>query len=88
MFGAMPSLGFFLRHMRNVEMSHVELATIAPDARPAFYLEDVSRADFFSITAPRTAGGNFALNGVKDLRIGWSRAAADTVLDAADSKTV
>ena len=62
--------------------------TLARDARPAFYLEDVSRADFFSITAPRTAGGNFALNGVKDLRIGWSRAAADTVLDAADSKTV
>jgi polygalacturonase len=88
MFGQMPSLGFFLRHMRNVEMSHVELATIAPDGRPAFYLEDVNRADFFSITAPRTAAGNFALNNVKDLRIGWSRAAADIVLDAADSKTV
>jgi polygalacturonase len=88
MFGQMPSLGFFLRHMRNVEMSHVELAALAPDARPAFYLQDVERADFFSITAPRTAGGNFALNGVKDLRIGWSRAAVDTVLDAADSKTV
>jgi polygalacturonase len=88
MFGPMPSLGFFLRHMRNVEMSHVELATLSPDARPAFYLEDVNRADFFSITAPRTASGNFALNNVKDLRIGWSRAAADTTLDAADNKTV
>jgi polygalacturonase len=88
MFGQMPSLGFFLRHMRNVEMSHVELATLTPDARPAFYLEDVARADFFSITAPRTADGAFALHDVKDLRIGWSRAAADTVLDTADSKTI
>jgi polygalacturonase len=88
MFGQMPSLGFFLRHMRNVEMSHVELATLSPDARPAFYLEDVDRADFFAITAPRTADGNFALNNVKDLRIGWSRAAADTVLDAADGKVL
>jgi polygalacturonase len=92
MFGQMPSLGFFMRHMRNVEMSHVELATLSPDARPAFYLEDVDRADFFAITAPRTAGqgasGNFALNNVKDLRIGWSRAAADTALDSADSKTL
>jgi polygalacturonase len=90
MFGQMPSLGFFMRHMRNVEMSHVELATLTPDARPAFYLQDVQRADFFAITAPRTAGqsasGNFALNNVKDLRIGWSRAAADTVLDTADNK--
>ena len=88
MFGEMPSLGFFLRHMRNVEMSHVELATVSPDARPAFYLEDVARADFFAITAPRTADGDFALNNVKDLRIGWSRAAADTVLDSADNKTL
>jgi polygalacturonase len=88
MFGQMPSLGFFLRHVRNVEMSHVELATLTPDARPAFYLEDVQRADFFAITAPHTANGNFALNGVKDLRIGWSRAAADTALDTADNKTL
>ena len=88
MFGQMPSLGFFLRHMRHIEMSHVELATLAPDARPAFYLEDVQRADFFSITAPRTADGAFALHDVKDLRIGWSRAAADTVLDSADNKTL
>jgi hypothetical protein len=48
----------------------------------------VARADFFSITAPRTADGAFALHDVKDLRIGWSRAAADTVLDSADSKMV
>jgi polygalacturonase len=92
MFGQMPSLGFFLRHIRNVEMSHVELATLTPDARPAFYLEDVSRADFFAVTAPhptsQSTTGNFALNNVKDLRIGWSRAAADTVLDSADSKTI
>jgi polygalacturonase len=86
MFGQMPSLGFFLRHIRNLEMSHVELATLAADARPAFYLEDVVRADFFAITAPRTAQGNFALHNVKDLRIGWSRAAADTVLNTADGK--
>ena len=86
MFGPTPSLGFFLRHVRNIEMSHVELAAIAPDARPAFYLEDVVRADFFAVTAPRAAQGNVALHNVKDLRIAWSRAAADTVLDSADAK--
>jgi hypothetical protein len=53
MFGQMPSMGFFLRHIRNVEMSHVELATLTPNARPAFYLQDVTRADFFAVTAPR-----------------------------------
>jgi polygalacturonase len=85
-FGAIPTTGFFLRHMKNLEMSHVEIATAAPDARPAFYLSDVERADFFAVTAAHGADGAFALNNVKDLRIGWSRAAADTVLANADSK--
>ena len=85
-FGPTPSTGFFMRHMRNVEFSHVEIANQAPDARPAFHLVDVERADFFAVTAPRGADGAFALHGVKDLRIGWSRAAADTVLPNADDK--
>ena len=88
MFGQMPSSGFFLRHIRNLEMSHVEIANATPDARPAFYLQDVNRADFFSITAPRTSEGAFALHDVKDLRIGWSRAASDVTLPTADNKTL
>ena len=86
MFGAMPASGFFLRHVRNVEMSHVEIANTTPDARPAFYLTGVERADFFAVTAPRSADGAFALHDMKDLRIGWSRAAADTALSSIDNK--
>jgi polygalacturonase len=86
MFGPMPASGFFMRHMRNVEMSHVEIANTAPDARPAFYLTGVERADFFAVTAARGTDGAFALHGVKDLRIGWSRAAADTTLASVDDK--
>lgn len=87
-FGPMPATGFFLRHVRNVEMSHVEIANTAPDARPAFYLNDVTRADFFAISAPRGAEGAFALHDVKDLRIGWSRAAADTNLSTIGDKVL
>ncbi len=87
-FGPMPATGFFLRHIRNVEMSHLEIANALSDARPAFYLTDVERADFFSVSAPRGADGAFALNGVKDLRIGWSRAAADTILSSIDNKVL
>ncbi|MGD0681374.1 MAG: glycoside hydrolase family 28 protein [Terracidiphilus sp.] len=86
MFGPMPASGFFMRHMRNVEMSHVEIANTTPDARPAFYLTEVERADLFAVTAPRGTDGAFALHGVKDLRIGWSRAAADTTLVSMDNK--
>jgi len=88
MFGPMPASGFFLRHMKNVEMSHVEIANSSPDARPAFYLTDVERADFFAITSPRSADGAFSLHNVKDLRIGWSRAAADATLGSIDNKMI
>lgn len=87
-FGITPSSGFFLRHMRNVEMSHLEIANAAPDARPSFYLDDVNRADFFAITAPPNNGNAFALRSVNDLRIGWSRATADIALPTAENKTV
>ena len=91
-FGPTPSSGFFLRHVRNLEMSHVEIANTTPDGRPPFYLSDVERADFFAITAPRSSSPNgdgaFALHSISDFRIGWSRAAADTTVSTADSKTL
>ncbi len=86
MFGPTPASGFFVRHVRNLEMSHVEIANAAPDARPAFHLADVERADFFATTAPRGPEGAIALHNVKDLRIGWSRAASDVTLSSADHK--
>jgi polygalacturonase len=87
-FGVTPSTGLFLRHIRNLEMSHVEIANRATDARPPFYLGAVERADLFALTGPRAAEGAIMLSDVKDLRIGWSRAAADTTLASVDSKTL
>jgi polygalacturonase len=85
-FGPTPSNGFFIRHLKNLEMSHVEVAPQNPDPRPAFWLEDVHRADFFAVTAPGTS--NFALRKVTDLRILWSRAAKDTTLANVESQTL
>ena len=85
-FGPTPSKGLFVRHLRNLELSHVEVASSAPDPRPAFWLEDVHRADFFAVTAP--AQTNFALRNVSDLRILWARAARDTTLVQAASQTI
>jgi polygalacturonase len=87
MFGPMPSQGFFLRHVRHFEASHVEIQPMADDPRPSFFLEDVERADFLAVTAPH-AHPAFALHGVKDLRILSSRAAADTTLASADDQLI
>jgi polygalacturonase len=77
-FGPTPCHGFFIRHVRNLEMSHIEIAPANPDPRPAFWLEDTHRTDFLAITAPPQQ--NFSLHQVSDLRIAWSRAAKDTTL--------
>jgi polygalacturonase len=88
MFGpTTPSQGFFLRHITNLEMSHVEIQPATPDQRPSFYLEEVNRADFIAVTAPTTPPA-FALNKVADLRILLSRATKDTQLDSVDHKII
>jgi len=88
MFGPItPSQGFFLRHINNLEMSHVEVQPVAADARPSFHLTNVNRADFIAVTAP-TNPPAFSLNKVTDLRILISRAAKDTQLANADNQTL
>ena len=86
-FGPMPAQGFFLRHIRNLEMSHVEVAPMAPDARPSFVLVDVERADFVAITAPATPPA-FALRSVTNVRVHLSRAAKDAVIDQATDQVI
>jgi polygalacturonase len=85
MFGPMPAQGFYLRHIRNLEMSHIEVQAMQPDPRPSFFLEDVDRADFIAVTTPKGIPA-FHLNKVTDLRILLSRAAKDVEIDSADDR--
>jgi polygalacturonase len=55
MFGNMPSQGMYLRHVKNVTLSDIEIATLSDDARPAFILQNVSGADMFHIKTPAGA---------------------------------
>jgi polygalacturonase len=87
MFGPMPAQGFFLRHIRNLEMSHVEVQAMQPDPRPSFFLQGVDRADFIAVTTPSGIPA-FHLDKVSDLRILLSRAAPDTQLPSADGKII
>jgi polygalacturonase len=86
-FGPMPSQGLYLRHIQNLELSHVEIAAAAPDQRPSFYLQDVHRADFIAVTAPDGPPA-FTFNQTTDVRVLLSRAAPDTTLATADNKVL
>jgi polygalacturonase len=70
MFGDLPATGFFVRHVKNVEFSNVEIATKSPDPRSAFHLEDVAGADLFRLRFPEgKKSGQFRLKGVSDFRV-------------------
>jgi polygalacturonase len=86
MFGDLPATGFFLRHLRNLEMTNVEISTRSADARPACWLKDVERADFFRLRLPQGSAPAFDLRQVRDFRSFGCRQLADVVLDTAESR--
>ncbi|HWB32678.1 MAG TPA: glycosyl hydrolase family 28-related protein [Acidobacteriaceae bacterium] len=79
MLGPLPAHGFYMRHVKRIQMSHVEVRPISPDARPAIYTDDVHRADFIDITAPSTLAA-FSFNNSTDIRVRMSRAGADQTI--------
>ena len=72
MFGDMPSQGFYIRHAKNVELSEIEIAAMADDARPAFVLQNVEGADLFHIKTP-TSAPVIQLHDCKDVETRWVR---------------
>ena len=84
-YGDLPATGFYLRHVRNLEVSNVEVATEAADARAAFCLQDVEDADFFRVRVP---GGStaFDLRAARNFRNFGSLSLADTRLEAAENR--
>jgi len=85
MFGDLPATGFFLRHIRNLEMSNVEIQTRTPDPRPAFWLNDVDGADFFRLRVPSGAAPAFDLTSVKNFRHFGSQHLPDKTLPTANN---
>jgi polygalacturonase len=67
MFGPLPATGFFIRHVRNIQMSNIEIACESGDVRPAFWLSDVDGADFFRLRVPGNKNA-FSLESVKNFR--------------------
>ncbi len=89
MFGPMPAHGFFIRHVRNVEFSNVEIAYEKPDERPACVLDDVQGGDFFRLKTPAGApAAVFSLKDVADLRTLSCRGVKDSYLEKAAQQTL
>jgi len=86
MFGDLPATGFFVRHVRNLEMSNVEIAVRAADSRPTFWLQDVVGADFFRVRAAQGTAPTFDLRQVKDFRSFGSRGLPDVAIESVEER--
>ncbi|PYV56623.1 MAG: exo-poly-alpha-D-galacturonosidase [Acidobacteria bacterium] len=84
-FGPMPAQGFFIRHVKGIEMRDVEIRSLREDSRPAFVLEDVNSAEFIHPKVP-PGSPSWALRNVKDFRIWQSGTIPDTYLAQAEQK--
>jgi hypothetical protein len=87
MFGDLPATGLFARHVRNLELTNVEIAVLVPDARPALWLRDIEGADCFRVRVPQGAPA-FDLREVKEFRSFGSRRLADISLDNVESRKI
>jgi polygalacturonase len=82
MFGqAMPSYGFFIRHVKGIQMNEVQVSYMKDDSRAPFILDSVDGAGFSGLRALNGNGlPTFMLNGVRNFSVLQSRPLRDTQL--------
>jgi len=86
-FGPLPAYGFFIRHVKGIELRDVEVQTLQPDARPAFVLNDVDGAEFSRIKTPHGSGPTWSVANIRDFGISQSRPFLDSFFESVTQKS-
>ena len=70
MFGEMPAYGFFIRHVRGLQISDMNLRLLKEDARAPYVISDAKSIDFNHLQMDRaTSVPSFILNDVEDFSL-------------------
>ena len=87
MFGVTPAYGFFVRHVRGIAFTNVDVSFEKDDARPAFFLDDVTNAAFVGTNARLAPDGKmFVLRNVSDFSSSQSRNRDDVKIAIAERR--
>lgn len=82
MFGMMPAYGFYIRHVKGIELNNIEMTYLQKDMRPPFDLNDVQVAEFNHIKAQHEPNVPlFNLKNVEAFRTHEVRGMPDTQKD-------
>jgi polygalacturonase len=88
-FGVLPAHGFYIRHVKGIEMRDIEVRPLKPDMRPGVVMDDVENAELIHIKLPRSSEvPSIVLKDVKNFSITQSRPVADTQLESVEQKTL
>ena len=72
--GVMPAYGFFIRHVKNIELNNVEVSYLQSETRPAIVMDDVRGAEFFNVKAQKAGkAALIELRNVYDFNISGSK---------------
>ena len=87
MFGEIPAYGFFIRHVKGIELNNIEVGYMTEDLRPAFILWEVKGAGFQHLNAQHAQDvPTIALRNVEDLILHQCKGLSDTKLERVDQK--
>jgi polygalacturonase len=85
-FGKMPAYGFFIRHVKNIEMNNIEMKLENEDFRPPIMLEDVRGVTLINVKAPHAKDvPTFVLKNVTDFKSVQCGTVPDKKVDKADN---
>jgi polygalacturonase len=87
MFGDTPAYGFFMRHVKGIELNSVEVSFVKEDQRPPFVLTDVQDASFINVRGQHAQGVPvFSLKNVADFSTQGCRDVPDGRLERVEQK--
>ncbi len=87
-FGVMPAYGFFIRHVKNIDLGNIQISCTGKEARPVIMVEDVKGIDLSHITIHRaSAAPLLMLKGVEGFHTSNVSGIPDQVLQKVDKQS-
>lgn len=87
MFGEIPAYGFFIRHVKGIELNNVEVSYLSEDLRPPFILHNVTRAEFNNVKGQHASGiPTLVMKDIDGFKVHDSPFMPDTKLGAVKDK--
>ncbi|HEX3084041.1 MAG TPA: glycoside hydrolase family 28 protein [Pyrinomonadaceae bacterium] len=89
MFGEIPAYGFFIRHVRGLQMNDVSMTYLKEDARAPFIINDGKSIEVRNLKAARTNGAPmFILKDIENFSVRDSYPLEDLRLPSAKQRTI